>query len=176
MASTFKTKLPLVDLNMLGVITGQVLETGQAVLTARRDFLTVGAGNTVTLYAPPVTTYDPFNIFVLNNVRDLGTQMTLGTPASTPGAYSISGTTVTLNATTCPVGSTVAAFYDYAAPTTSNQIQLNCNLFPNYVRITGEGIMTNAVNTNVVPVIWDVKKCKVQPNFTITMEKRTYVC
>jgi len=167
--SQVKTKLPIVDLNFMGLLAGKALSTG-ATLVPKREFLTVSASNTITLYSTPVTTNSPLQLFILNSSRDFGTVQTAGNPATTVNTYSILGNTITLNSTSCPQNSTVAVFYDYLSPSTSNQIQMTANIFPGYYRMTGEGLMTDQISGVVYPVAWDVKKCKPQVNFTITQE------
>jgi hypothetical protein len=163
---TMKTSLPLVDLEFVALLTGKDMSTG-AVNVPKREVLTVDGSNQVSLTATPVS--GTLNIYLLSNDRDNGTEQTSGTPATTQNEYSISGTTVTLNATTAPEDTKVVCSYDYSAPATTRTMTFTADKFPGYFRINGSGLVTDQVTGETFYTIFDIKKAKPKNNFTITM-------
>lgn len=164
-----KCTLPLVDLTMLAQLAGKPLTTGEAVILPKKEILTASVTNTITLSetTPAVGT---LQVYLLSGDRDLGIVQAVGTPATAPNTYSIAvGGVITLNTTTAPVGTKFIAFYDYTSGVTVTQVTFTANDFPGYMRVTGEGLATDFVTGNVVPTLFDVKKCKLQSNFSITM-------
>jgi len=161
----FKSKLPLVDLELIAHLTGKALATG-ATQVPKREVLYASASNTITLSQTPVT--GTLKIYLLTDTRDHGTEQTVGTPGTTPNQYSISTATATLNATTAPTGTAFVCYYDYMSSASSRKITLTADKFPAFVRITGEGIMIDQVTAVAYPVVFDIKKAKSKPNFTVT--------
>lgn len=158
--------VPLVDLEVLASVTGKDLVTGTTQVP-KREVLTVSATNTVTLSQTPVT--GTLKIYLLEDSRDHGTEQTVGDPATTENTYSITNTTVTFNATTCPEGTKVVCYYDYQSTATARKIIFTADDFPGYFRITGEGLMTDEYDGYTYPVVFDFKKAKIKPNFQFTM-------
>jgi len=164
-----KCTLPLVDLTMLSQLAGKPLTTGVAVILPKKEILTASASNTITLSqtTPAVGT---LQVYLLSGDRDLGVTQTVGTPATVINTYSIAGGgVITLNATTAPVGTQFVVFYNYTSGTTVTQVTFTANDFPGYMRVIGEGLVTDAISGNIVPTVFDIKKAKLQSNFTITM-------
>lgn len=159
-------QLPLVDLNFVSLLTGKDLSIG-AINVPQRDVLAANASNEITLTQTPVS--GTLKIYLKSNDRDYGTEQTAGTPATTENEYSIVGTTVTLNATTAPEGTEFIAMYDYSAPSTTKTITFTADKFAKYLRITGDGIVTDQVTGSEEAVKFDFKKVKPQNNFTISM-------
>lgn len=165
--ASVKCELPLVDLEFIALLTGKSLSTG-AVNVPKRQVLYASAGNTITLASTPVA--GTLKLYLLTGGRDNGTEQIAGTPASVQNTYSISGTTVTLNSTTAPLGTGVIATYNYSAPSTTQTMTFTADKFPGYFRITGEGLATDADTGATVPVKFEILKCKPQNNFNITIK------
>jgi hypothetical protein len=162
---TFKLDMPLVDLSFLSQLTGQSITLGTANVP-KREVLTVASG-AVALAATPVS--GTLTVYTLSNGRDYGTAQTSGSSAVL-NQYTLSGQTLTLNATSCPDASKVIAEYKYAAPTTTNTITFTANNFPDYMKIDGIGIWYDENAGANKTVVFEVLKAKPKNNFTITQK------
>lgn len=158
--------LPLVDLNLLGHLTGSGLTTGATTAHDDSIFVTTGSTPTITLKAAPVS--GTLKVYLMNSDYDISTEQTAGTPASNVNEYSISDDTITLNATTAPAGTKILAMYDYTTESTSSEVTILADQFTDFVRITGTGIWRNTVSGEDENVSFDFKKCKFKPNFNLT--------
>jgi len=164
---TYKATLPLVDMQVLATKLGRTVATG-AVSTAKKEILTANASNTITLSKGAPTT-GSLKIYLLSGSKDLGVEQTVGTPATTPNTYSIATATVTLNATTAPVGTQFIVFYSYTSGITATDLKFTANDFPAFIRITGIGLGVDDFTGKTVPMAFDVKKAKVTCDFDLTM-------
>ena len=163
---TFAAMLPLVDINALAVKLGKDVSVG-AVKTPMKEILSASATNTITLTKTPLT--GTLKIHLLENERDLGTVQTVGTPASSPNTYSIADKVVTLNATTAPENTKFIVFYEYTSGTAAQNIKITATDFPNFITITGRGLVDDDQEGQKIPVSFKVHKAKVQPQFELTM-------
>jgi hypothetical protein len=163
--------LPLLDMEFVSFLTGKDLSVG-ATNVPIREVLTANASNEIELSQTPVT--GTLKIYPKVNLRDVGPEQEAGTPATTENEYSIVGTTITLNATTAPQGTEFVVYYDYSAPSTTKTITFTADSFADYLRITGEGIVTDEQTGNTEVVKFDFKKCKPQNNFTVTMSSTEF--
>jgi len=161
----FIAKIPLVDLSTLAMLTSTPLAIG-ATNVPIREVLTASATNTITLSQPPVAA--TLKIYLVSG-RDVGVEQTLGTPATVTNQYSITGSVVTLNATTGPLGTTFVVTYSYLAPTSTATTTFKANKFANYVRITGDALMTDQVTGAIIAVKFDILKAKAKNDFTLTL-------
>jgi len=161
---TFTTKMPLVDLNVIGMLTDKAVTIGVTDVPTR-DTLT-SATQTITLSQIPVA--GTLKIYLING-RDVGVEQVLGLPATIPNAYSITDKIVTLNVTSAPDGTAFVATYSYSAPATTSTTTFTADKFAGYVRIVGQGLVTDQVSGETVPTVFEVKKAKAQNDFTITM-------
>jgi hypothetical protein len=162
---TFKLDMPLVDLGFLAQLTGQAITLGTANIPTR-EVLTVASG-AVHLAATPVS--GTLSVYILSNGRDYGTEQTSGSSAVL-NQYTLSGQTVTLNATSCADASRVICEYDYAAPATTNTITFTANNFPEYMKINGIGLWYDEYAGTNKTVVFEVMKAKPKPNFSITQK------
>jgi len=163
---TFGAMLPIVDVNALAVKLGVDVTTG-AKTAPNKQILTAGASNTITLAATPLA--GTLKLYALENERDLGTVQVAGTPASVENTYSLAGRVITLNATTGATGNKFIAFYDYTSGTTAQNIKITASELPNFIYITGRGIMDDDQEGQKIPVSFKIHKAKVKPEFTLTM-------
>jgi hypothetical protein len=160
----FNAMLPIVDINALAVKLGVPVTVG-SVVTPKKEILTAtGATPTVVLASTPLT--GTLKIYTLNFERDLGVEQTAGTPA-TVNQYSITGKTVTLNAAL--EGKKVVVFYDYDSGANAQNIKLTAADFPNFITITGRGLVDDDQEGKKIPVTFKVHKAKVKPEFELTM-------
>lgn len=162
----FNSSLPLVDLNALAMITGRPLSVGAVIVPARR-VLNASATHTITLPHTPLV--GSLRIFRLSSERDDGVEQLVGTPATVPNTYSISGMIVTLNATTAPLGTAFVVYYNYTSVSTAQRITMTADRFPSAVSISGEGLWRNQVTELDTPVVFDVRRARVRPSFTLSM-------
>ena len=158
------TKLPLVDLNVIAMLTSKPVVVGAASVPTRDNL--ISATQVINLSQIPVA--GTLKIYLISG-RDVGVEQTLGLPGTTPNTYSVSGKIITLNVTTCPDGTNLVATYSYSAPTTTVTTTFTADKFAGYVRIVGQGLVTDQITGATVPTVFDVKKCKSLNDFSITM-------
>ena len=163
----FKSVLPIVDINAIAQKLGKSITTG-ASQAPKREVLTVDGSNQVELAQTPVS--GTLKVYILTGTRDLSTEQTSGTPATTENEYSISGTTITLNATSCAEDSKVVVYYEYATGSNSKTIKITADDFPSFIRITGTGVVDDDVTGTRIPITFDIKKAKVKIDFDLTMQ------
>lgn len=158
----------IVDSVFLGKLAGKDTSVG-AIAVPTRDLLTsAGATPTITLAATPVS--GTLQIWKITDDRDISTEQTEGTPASVANNYSISGTVVTLHATSGVAGTKFACYYDYTTAATTETITVTANAFPSYMKAVGKGIMTDLVSGASVPVVFELMKIKPKNDFELTMK------
>lgn len=158
--STFQITVPLVDLNLLAILTGEDVKTGADLGEIyKREILTVkdNAGSLeITLSQTPV---GGVKLYKLEGLRDVGEEFT-GT---------VTGTTVELT-TPAVAGEEVIAFYQYAAPASAKKVAVKSTKFPKAVEIFGTGLARNQEDEQDYPCHVHVFKARPQMNFTFTME------
>ena len=161
-----RCELPLVDLEFLSYLTGKPLEIG-SVAVPKREVLIVGATPELELASTPVS---DLKIYILTNDRDNGTEQIAGTPASNENEYSITGATVTLNATTAAEGTKFVVSYKYNTISTETRtMTFTADKFPGYVTINGYGFVTDQVDGNDYAVVFECLKAKPKNNWTISL-------
>jgi len=172
--ATFKATLPLLDTSALSSMTGKALVTG-ATQVPKREIITITVAGTMTLANTPVI--GSLKIYKLLNNRDISTEQTVGTPATTPDQYTISTATVTLNVTTGAIGTKFLCVYDYTSTALAKKMTITANNFPGYVRITGDALAVDESDGLTYPVKFDIKKAKVKPGFewTFASDKATEI-
>lgn len=158
--STFQITAPLVDLNLIAILTGEEVVTGAGIGEIfKREVLTVvdNAGTLeVELSQTPV---GDVKLYKLEGLRDNGEEFT-GT---------VAGTTVTVT-TPAVAGEEVVAFYQYAAPASAKKVSVKSTKFPKAVEIFGTGLARNQEDEQDYPCHVHVFKARPQMNFTFTME------
>lgn len=172
--ASFKATLPLLDTSALASMTGKALVTG-ATSVPKREIITIATAGTMTLAETPLT--GSLKIYKILNDRDISTEQTVGTPGTNPNEYSIATKTVTLNSTTGAQGTKFLAVYNYTSQATARKMTITANNFPGYVRITGRGLAVDQIDGLTYPVLFDIKKAKVKPNFewTFASDKATEI-
>jgi hypothetical protein len=157
--STFKLTVPLVDLNLLAILTGDDIKVGEGTIFKREELKVVDNTGTlkVTLSQTPIA--GTVSIFKKEGLRDNGVAVTVGT---------ITGMAVTV--TGAAANDVVFAFYQTAAPLTSKKISVKSTKFPKTVEIFGTGLARNQEDDQDYPCHVHVFKAKPQANFTFTME------
>jgi hypothetical protein len=161
----FQVTVPLVDTKLLAFLSGSDFVTGARDIY-QREQLVVSTGNKVTLAQTPIdgTLY----ISRLDSARDYGEEITVGDPATLEDKYSIAGEEITLNATSDPIGSTVIAWYKYAAPATTQTIKIDADKFSKFCTIVALGKWDDQVEAAQYPAQLMIYKCRPQAGFTLT--------
>lgn len=162
--------LPLVDMNFLSTLTGKDLSIG-ATSVPVREILTANSSNEIELSETPET--GTLKIYARSNDRDVGTEQTAGATTN-PNEYTISGTTVSLNATSGAEGNEFVAYYTTQAAATTKTVTFTADDFPAYFTLTGDGIVTDQYTGSTEIVKFNFLKCKPQNTFNITMSSTEF--
>ncbi|WP_442636605.1 hypothetical protein [Rossellomorea marisflavi] len=155
-AGTFQLTVPLVDLKMLAMLSGDDLQEGAGQIF-KREVLTVddaGGAPSVTLSHEPIA---GVKIFKLEGLRDTGEEI----PATVSAKKA--------ELTGAAADQQVIAFYQYAAPAKSKKVSIKSTKFPKAVEIFGTGLARNQEDELDYPCHLHVFKARPQPNFTFTM-------
>jgi hypothetical protein len=161
--STFTLNVPMVDLNLLSILTGEDVKTGSEIGNLfMREVLTVKRGqgeNTdlqITLSKAPV---GEVKVYELKGLRDNGEKIEVN----------VSDKNVILSSQVVSAGDEVVAFYQYEAPATAKKVSVKSTKFPKAVEIFGVGLARNQEDEQDYPCHVHVFKARPQPNFTFTM-------
>lgn len=163
----FNSTLPIVDVEALATKLGVSVVTG-AKAVPEEKILIASASNELTLPSTPLG--NTLKIYKVENERDVREEQTVGSPATNPNEYSITGDVVTLNATTGAEGTKFLVSYDYTSGVNAQNIKITANDFPSFITIRGKGIVDDDQAGKKMPITFVIHKAKVQPNFTLTME------
>ena len=164
---TLKLDMEVFDLRALALICGEDDFTTGTTSAFKREVLKVGVGNTVTLSSAPLAS--SLTIFKTTSLSDtvLGKERILGTPASAPDTYSITGSTVTLNATSDPVDSFVVVYYAYTSGATAKKLTFSATKFPQSVSVVYDSmIRDNSGVDSFVQYYYD--NCRPKSDITLT--------
>lgn len=158
--SVFKLTVPLVDLNLLSVLTGEDVKSGTEVGSIfKREVLTVtnnGEDLTIQLSQKPV---GDVNVYKLEGLRDNGEKIEV----------SVNDNIATLSGTTVNDGDEVVAFYQYTAPETAKKVSIKSTKFPKAVEIFGIGLARNHEDEQDYPCHVHIFKARPRQEFTFTM-------
>lgn len=167
--------LPLVDIKMLAMISGDEVEEKiknifkREVLTVQND----GTGNAiVNLSKEPIG--NSIYAYVLEGNRDLGTKLNHVALSGTveKGEYEMDSATanqMNLNGTTCPIGSEVVVYYHTTTSLPVQNLQINPEKFPKAISIYGDTLFKNQFSENDEIFNLVGHKGKIKPNYTLSM-------
>lgn len=163
---SLKLSFEIFDLKFLSMLAGSDFVTGATDISVREVF-TVSTGNKITLGSTPKT--GSLLIYTLDedgltNIKE----QVLGTPASTQDTYSISSLEVTLNATSCPVGSKVVAYYIKTSTATAKTLTVNADKFSKNFEIVADTLI-RATDGDDQFVQITYLNAKPKSNWSITM-------
>ncbi len=161
--------LPIVDIKALAVKLGVSVSTGAKTAVMQETKTTAGATPTITLASTPLAGTLKVHLITTGTERDLGTEQTAGTPASTVNTYSITGKEITLNATSGVAGTKVFISYDYTSGANAQNVKITASNFPAFITIRGRGLTDDDQSGTKVPVSFKIHKAKVKPEFELTM-------
>jgi hypothetical protein len=162
------TSFEVWDIKMLAMLAGQDWVEGSHEYM-KREVLTVTTGNKVTLTKTPVA--GSLSVFHLHaDGYSNGVEMLSGTPDTTEDTYSLAGSEVTLNATSCPVGSQVIVYYLTLTAATKRQLTFRFDKYPGSYEIWADTMMVEQT-TGVADFIQvHYPNAKPQANCTISMD------
>lgn len=166
--SVMAAMLPMIDIDALATKLGVTKTTGATTAVKMETLTTTGATPTITLASTPLSGTLKVYAIVAGTERDLGTEQTAGTPASTANTYSITGTTITLNATSGVAGTKIYVSYDYTSGANAERVAITASNFPAFITIRGRGFWDDSVSGRI-PVSFVIHKAKVKPEFELTM-------
>lgn len=157
-ASTFTLNVPLVDLNLLSILTGDDIGSGVGEIFKREVLTVTGSAGSekITLAQTPIS--GSVSVYKLEGLRDNGTPVTVD---------NVTGKDVDLSGAVA--GDEVVAFYQYAAPASSKRVSVKSTKFPKAVEIFGTGLARNQEDEQDYPCHVHVFKARPQNNFTFTM-------
>lgn len=165
--SEVKFTFEIFDLKWLSILAGSDYVTGATEIMSVEYLTTSGATPTITLSATPVT--GSLAVFKLNsdNITH-GTEQLAGTPSSTQDKYSLSGTTVTLNNTSCASGTAMVVYYLKNTAATSQKLSIAAEVFPGNYNLYMDTYIRNKDTGVDSYVQWNYPNVKPLGNFTIT--------
>jgi len=156
------------DLKWISILLGGAWSTG-VVDIAQKDVLSASATNTITLTGTPnASSLAIFKLQADNIGHDA--EQTVGTPGTTPNTYSISGTTVTLNATTAPEGTKFVCYYLKDSAATAETLNIKSTEFPVSYEVIGDTMMARKYDGVTEFVQFKCPNAKPLGNITITMQ------
>jgi len=165
---TMTAEFEVFDLKWLSILLGGSWATG-ADTEWVREVLTVDGSQEATLTDAP--TAGSLVIFLLEaDLLAHGTEQTVGTPATNPDEYSIVTQTLTMNATSCPEGTQIVAYYYKASAATTEKFEIKFDDYPTSVEIIGQTMMARKDTGVTEYVEFNCPNAKAQGNATITME------
>ena len=166
--------LPLVDLKMLSLISGDsIKEKIKEIFKREVYFVKEDAGETyIELKREPIV--NSLYLYIPEGTRDLGDQLKPAESAGTVGEKEyevddVNSKKIKLNATSNPAGSRVVVFYHSTTTTPVTTLSINPEKFPQAISFYGEGLWRDQVTEK--DVIWDVvgHKGRIRPNYTLSM-------
>jgi hypothetical protein len=162
---TFTTEFQVFDLKWLGLLMGSEFTTGVTTLNKREVKPVTSAS--ATLSATPKA--GSLTIFKLDTdgITQL-TEQTVGTPATTPNTYSISGATVTLNSTTWATDGKIVAYYLVDSEATATSFKVTATDFPTGYTIIGDTKIKSDSNVEKM-VQFRMNNVKPKSNMTLSM-------
>lgn len=162
---TMSTEMQVFDLQWIALLMGSELTTGIVELN-KREVLTVTSGG-ATLTETPKS--GSLTIFKLDSdgISQL-TEQTLGTPASTVNTYSISGKTLTFNATTFATDAKIVCYYLLDSAATAKSFVVDASSFPSGYTIIGDTTIKDGSGVERV-VQFRMNNVKPKSSMTLSM-------
>jgi hypothetical protein len=162
-----KFSFEIFELKWLSILAGSSFVTGATSIMKAEYLTTAGATPTITLAATPVS--GSLAVFTVNTDGITHkAEMTSGTPGSNVATFSLSGAVVTLNATTCPAGTAMVAYYLETTAATAQTLTISADAFPANYEIYMDTYIRDK-DTGVDSFVqWHYTNVKPMSNFTIT--------
>ena len=154
---TFTTTMEVFPMDIIPLLFGKKF-TNETVPFAKREVLKVTSGSATLIGTPKVGSLQVFKVESDDKLTHIKEQ-TVGTPGTTPDSYSISGQTLTLNATTFPDDNGYIACY-YFVDTAAKTFTVDNVSFPEGYVIYGD---TNIRGTNQIDEFVQFKLGNVKP-------------
>lgn len=159
--ANFTSELPLIDINVLGVMLGKKVATSSITAPKSERLLVDATSGKASISETPLT--NTLKVYLLaDNGRS---ELKVGDPTTEEDKYLINGKEITLH--TAHEGKYIKAIYDYTADTGTQMVRLTAKDFPGYCRITGTGYRLDE-SGGKHPVSFIAHRFKPDPNFEIT--------
>lgn len=159
------TEFQVFDLKWLGLLMGSEFTTGVTPLN-KREVVSVASASATLAAAPKSGSLTIFKLDT-DGITQL-VEQTVGTPATTPNTYSISGTTVTLNATTWATDGKIVAYYLVDSAATASVFKVTATDFPSGYTIIGDTKIKSDLNVEKM-VQFRMNNVKPKSNMTLSM-------
>lgn len=131
---TMRTSMQIFDLAWVAMLMGSEMATGSVEIN-KREILSVTSAAAVLSETPKAGSLVIFKLDT-DGITHL-TEQTVGTPASQPNTYSISGKNLTFNSTTWATDGKVVAYYLLDSAPTARSFTVKSNTFPAGYNIVG---------------------------------------
>lgn len=169
--TTVNVTLPLVDIKMLAMISGDEVEE-KIKNIFKREVLIVEEGNIVNLKKAPIG--ESLYVYTLQGNRDLGDVLVPASPLEgvQEGEYEmdeIIPTQMKLSDVTCPVGSEVVVYYHTTTTEPTLNLQINPDMFPKAISIYGDTLFRNQYTEEDEVYNFVGHKGRIRPNYTLSM-------
>lgn len=173
-STTVNITLPLVDLNMLALISGDDVMKRIKKIYKREVLPAVDPASpatvaTVELAKTPIE--GSLFVYQLGGYRDLENQLKPASSSSAvaDGEYAIDGTTVSLNATTFKDCREVVVYYQYETSKAVTNLKIDPTKFPKAISFYGDTFMRDQFDEKDKLFHIVGHKGRIQPNYTLNM-------
>lgn len=162
---TFSTEFQVFDLKWIGLLMGSSFTTGITSLN-KREVLSVTSAAATLSAAPKAGSLTIFKLDA-DGITQLKEQ-TVGTPATTPDTYSVTGTAVVLSSTTFATDGKIVAYYLVDSAATSQSFSVTATDFPIGYTIIGDTKIKSDSNVEQM-VQFRMNNVKPKSNMTLSM-------
>lgn len=162
---TMTTEMQVFDLKWIGLLMGSEFETGVTSLS-KREVVKVTSATAILSEIPKAGS---LTIFKLDDdgITHLDEQV-IGTPASAPNTYSISGKNITLNATTFPTDAKIVVYYLLDSAATAQTFTVTATDFPSGYTVIGDTTIRGNDNVDTM-VQFQMNNCKPKSSMSLSM-------
>lgn len=162
--ANLKLQDALMSMKSFALMAGTAVTEGSADLYAREECIVDGSQQVTLSNTPKAGAV--ITIYKADEGED-GVEQTVGVPATTVNTYSITGRTITFNATSCPQYTVVYVYYIHTVADTTT-LTIESDSFPGFYRIVGDTVIRN--NSTGVDEDFQVivDKCKFKSGFTMS--------
>lgn len=162
---SMKWSMELIDLKMVSILLGSDFLVGTTSIS-KKEILTVTTAQATLATAPKSGSLAIYTLDV-DNISHL-VEQTVGTPASSPNTYSLAGTQITLNATSCPDGTKIVCYYLVDSVATAKKFDVKIDKYPvNYEVYATSQMKAQATGDNDFVEI-HIGNCKPKSNLTLS--------
>jgi hypothetical protein len=162
-----KWSMELIDLKMISILLGSDFLDGITPIS-KREVLTVTTGKVTLASTPKSGSLALFTLDVDNITHKV--EQTVGTPATTPNTYSLSGLQATVNTTSCPDGTKIVAYYLVDSTSTAKRFDVKVDKYPENYEIYATTTMTQQFDGSNDFVEIHVGNCKPKSSLSLSFD------